>query len=476
MRSRDLDEAYGEAVSRCASLEASSQRAEDMCARLRRRVRTLQLQHESLASELSTRVAQVEEECAKCHVRLSEAKQRETKYEDNIASQQRQLRLQGAQTEIMRRRLDDALAAAAASHGAIAAADVERRRSAELTAALARKEGLMAKQARRAAAAVEIQNALIACKRRLTQRESQIKECRAVIARERASNRDMTERCIQVAEDCAAADCAREDAEQSAAKAVRELKVLRANAERSRQETILQREEIRRLRADVAAVSSLGMEESMLFAGGHNSRDSTVHRQGIDGNDPRSSSSSSSSVPASSYASVSPTVLHEMLDGERVKNKELRAALTDLAEKFALSRAGVPPVFGENKTHRLAAAPSGDGTRPDAAPSLLLGSMLNGVVLMTGEVNSLTRVLGQALSGDADFDAEDLFGDGAREHGERAGADAGKEGTGDESVLAPASVAKLCKQVDSVRERVREARQSLNDALARSLGGGCEFQ
>ena len=82
MRAQDLDEAYGEAVSRCASLEGESRRAEDACGRLRRRVRTLQTRHESLVSELATRVAQVEEESASCRARLSEAKQRETEYEE----------------------------------------------------------------------------------------------------------------------------------------------------------------------------------------------------------------------------------------------------------------------------------------------------------------------------------------------------------------------------------------------------------
>ena len=197
------------------SLEETSRQTEEACARLRRRVRTLQHQNESLASELASRIAEVEEESAACRQRLDQAAQLETKYENEIANQQREMHLQAARTEIMQRRLDDALAAASAGRDAISAIDSERRRSAELSATLARKEGLMAKQARRAAAAVEIQNALIACKRRLTQRESQIKECRDALAQERASSREMMDRCVEAAEESAAAECAREEAEES---------------------------------------------------------------------------------------------------------------------------------------------------------------------------------------------------------------------------------------------------------------------
>ena len=456
MRARDLDEAYGEAISRCTSLEASLQRADDTSAGLRRRVQKLKSQHESLASELTTRVAQVEQETMSCRTRLSAAMQRENEYVGKIASQQRELNMQSARMAIMQRRLDDALMTAAANSKAAATADAERRHSAELSAALVRKEGLMKQQARRAAAAVEIQNALIACKRRLGQRESQIMECRATIARQRACNRDMTERCIQVAEESAAADCAREDAEQRVSKLTQEIEVLKADEERLRHEVVLQREEIRQLRTDVAVVSSFGMEESNLLA--ERSVADRTRMNIRNGLHPGTGDSSPNQQMGDGD-------LQRLLEIERKEKQDLRAALKDLAAKFALLQAG-EVTLSPADTKRDHFQPA-----TEAALPLQLPSLLHSVTQMIDEVNYLTRVLGKATSGDVDFDAEDLFG---------VESEVGQSGTSTEKdgvvALSATSVTTLCQRVDGARKLVREARQSVNDALARTIGSGCLFQ
>ena len=160
--------------------------------------------------------------------------------------------------------------------------------------------------------------------------------------------------------------------------------------------------------------------------------------------------------------------LRTMLDNERQRRTQLQERFDDLNEQFSKLRDS--SLVDAEKGRRV------DIPRVDAASSeapLMLNPLLSGITLMMGEVTSLTRVLGKAISGDGDFDAGDLFAEGEQQG--LLESDSSRDvKQGD--ALSAASLTRMQKQMNDVRHRVREVRQSLNDSLARSLGSGCAFQ
>ena len=126
----------------------------------------------------------------------------------------------------------------------------------------------MREQAKRARQAVELQNALSACKGRLEQRENQIVQLRARTkeARERESVCGVE---LASSKEREAVGDARMRAQERVNEDLRtKLASLRKENETLRVHHNGRMEHIRQLQADLASVSSLGAEESMLFSGG----------------------------------------------------------------------------------------------------------------------------------------------------------------------------------------------------------------
>ena len=176
------------------------------------------------------------------------------------------------------------------------------------------------------------------------------------------------------------------------------------------------------------------------------------------------------SASATAPSSETSAGLRTLLDDERRRHGELQGRFRELEEQYSNLRGSLETAAGEEQEVRNGNS-SVDG--PGSVRASTFTTLIRSITLMMGEVTSLTRVLGKAISGDGDFDADDLFGEG-EEQESRGRAHGGEDGEG--APLSPASIGSLRDEVESVRRQVREARRSLNDALARSLGSGCAFQ
>ena len=428
----------------CEVLQARVLAAEEARNKMKRSVLRLQQQSHVLGNDLASRVSLVESKSIEYRRRLQDAETKDQQQEDEIRQLQHELTLVSAREDVLKRRVADALSANEQGRDAVIKVDRLRRRVNELNVKLERKENVMEQQAKRAQTAVEFQNALVACKGRLAQREEQLTKLRTHLHDARAQTRTVIEQCAKSKEEIAVTEASKRAEKRITFDLRRKLEEAREENETLRHHHAGQQEHIYQLQADLASVSSLGMEEATLFSSGGPSMNQ--HRN--HNRNEKTNFNNQQQAKVTVEEKVNMTLQRKLDETEH-----------ELAKMKQMIDGVIPPTMTSMTT---AGTEIGGGV--GLGGSGLLRSLLLDVEIMTEEVLTMSSLLMKLIEGKNDLiGPDDLLVD-RDVLLEREG-----RGRGESVVLPP--IAKLCTRVVHVRKEVRVVRQHLADRLADSLDG-----
>ena len=434
----------------CELLRARALSAEEARDKMKHTVLRLQKQSQTLGNDLQSRVSLVESKSIQYRRRLQDAETRDQHQEDEIRQLQNELKLVSAREDILKRRVKDSLFANEKGREAVTEVDRLRRRVNELNIKLEKKEIVMEQQAKRAQTAVEFQNALVACKSRLNQREEQIGTLRAQVKEFRTNMRNMNDKCATSNENVAVSQAKARASERIIVDVRLKLQQSREENETLRHHHAGQQEHIHQLQADLRSVSSLGMEEATLFAsGGPTSKRNT-------------------SKTTEEKVNISLQRKLNQAEKELIEMKKLidgAVSSTTTGSKNMNSTT----LLSNGNDSTLTVVELSDGPGDDG----LLRVLLLDVEILVAEVVSMSSLLMKVMKGQNDLiGPDDLLIDNElyieRENREK------KNG----NIAAMPSVAKLCTKIVNVRKEIRIVRQNLADKLTDSLddGVGCGMQ
>tara|TARA_B100000795_G_scaffold263255_1_gene242124 strand:+ start:174 stop:1574 length:1401 start_codon:yes stop_codon:yes gene_type:complete len=434
----------------CELLQARALSAEEARDKMKHTVLRLQKQSQTLGNDLQSRVSLVESKSIQYRRRLQDAETRDQHQEDEIRQLQNELKLVSAREDILKRRVKDSLFANEKGREAVTEVDRLRRRVNELNIKLEKKEIVMEQQAKRAQTAVEFQNALVACKSRLNQREEQIGTLRAQVKESRTNMRNMNDKCATSNENVAVSQAKARASERIIVDVRLKLQQSREENETLRHHHAGQQEHIHQLQADLRSVSSLGMEEATLFAsGGPTSR---------------------RNITKTTEEKVNISLQRKLNQAEKelIEMKNLidgAVSSTTTGSKNMNSTT----LLSNGNDSTLTVVELSDGPGDDG----LLRVLLLDVEILVAEVVSMSSLLMKVMKGQNDLiGPDDLLIDNEL-YIERENRDK-KNG----NIAAMPSVAKLCTKIVNVRKEVRIVRQNLADKLTDSLddGVGCGMQ
>ena len=438
----------------CELLQARALSAEEARDKMKHTVLRLQKQSQTLGNDLQSRVSLVESKSIQYRRRLQDAETRDQHQEDEIRQLQNELKLVSAREDILKRRVKDSLFANEKGREAVTEVDRLRRRVNELNIKLEKKEIVMEQQAKRAQTAVEFQNALVACKSRLNQREEQIGTLRAQVKESRTNMRNMNDKCATSNENVAVSQAKARASERIIVDVRLKLQQSREENETLRHHHAGQQEHIHQLQADLRSVSSLGMEEATLFAsGGPTSRRNT-------------------SKTTEEKVNISLQRKLNQAEKELIEMKNLidgAVSSTVSSTTTGSKNMNSTTLLSNGNDSTLTVVELSDGPGDDG----LLRVLLLDVEILVAEVVSMSSLLMKVMKGQNDLiGPDDLLIDNElyieRENREK------KNG----NIAAMPSVAKLCTKIVNVRKEVRIVRQNLADKLTDSLddGVGCGMQ
>ena len=425
----------------CETWQARVRDAEEARTAMKTTVLRLQRQSAVLGNELSSRVSLVESKSVEYRRRLQEAEQREHVQEDEIHQLQQELTLVSTREDILKRRVKDALTANDKGRLAVVENDRLMKKINRLNIALEHNETVMAQQAKRAQTAIEYQNALVAVKGRLAQKEEQLLELREHLKRSRGQTREETVKGSQSKEEIAIVEAKLRTAIRVNEDLKSKLETSKIDNETLRHHHAGQMEHVKQLQADLASLSSLGMEESSLFASGV--------RGGGRVSEHRTAATSTEKVNIS---------LQRKLEATEQELNKMKEAIDN-----AVGSGGGQGSGEGGGSERGWGSGGGQGSGKGGPDNdALVRSLCVDVDVMVGEVLTMVSLLMKILNGEKDLiGPDDLLVDSdvltAREKKERT------------KNTLPLKIPQMCKTVGHARNQVKMVRQTIADRLVEEL-------